>query len=64
MCRLCSNDEVTRRVNLYVFGSEDLDVCHKCEMALVNFARKLAHEHAMIRIAQALEAKEKNKELK
>jgi hypothetical protein len=30
-----------RNINLYVVGSEGLDVCHHCEMQIVAFARGL-----------------------
>jgi ribosome-binding protein aMBF1 (putative translation factor) len=45
-CRVCGGkvNEV-RNINLYVIGSEGLNVCHDCEMQLVEAAR------AMIRTA-------------
>ena len=43
LCTLCANNEekTTRFIPLYVFGSEGLNVCHECEMQLVEFARLL-----------------------
>ena len=41
MCMLCRSKEPERCIDLYVFGSEGLRVCHDCEMKLVEFARQL-----------------------
>uniref|UniRef100_A0A6M3LD36 Uncharacterized protein n=1 Tax=viral metagenome TaxID=1070528 RepID=A0A6M3LD36_9ZZZZ len=40
-CIICKEKGPIRNVNLYVIGSEGLDVCHNCEMELVHFARSL-----------------------
>lgn len=41
-CSLCLEQKETRYIDLYVFGSEGLRVCHDCEMVLVDFCRSLA----------------------
>ncbi len=38
-CRICANKTETRNVNLYICGSEGLDLCHECEMMIVEFVR-------------------------
>jgi hypothetical protein len=44
-CMICRNDkEETRHISLYVIGSEGLDICHECEMRIVEFARELMGE--------------------
>lgn len=41
-CMICLADsEPVRHINLYVIGSEGLDVCHHCEMQLVEHVRGL-----------------------
>ena len=40
-CIICKGKGPIRNINLYVIGSEGLDVCHNCEMELVHFARSL-----------------------
>lgn len=40
-CRICGNMDDLRHINLYVTGSEGLDICHDCEMRLVEFVRAL-----------------------
>ncbi len=41
VCRVCMDQTETRNVNLYVNGSESLDLCHSCEMMLVSFVCQL-----------------------
>jgi hypothetical protein len=41
-CRVCGTDNVeTRNLDLYVNGSEGLNACHDCEMAIVEYVRRL-----------------------
>lgn len=40
-CRLCYEDKETRNINLYVNGSEGLQLCHACEMSVVNTIREI-----------------------
>jgi len=46
-CRVCSSAREIRHLPLYVFGSEGLDICLKCEMQLVVLCRKLAQENTL-----------------
>ena len=41
-CRICnqSSDELTH-LSLYVFGSEGIDVCLNCRIAITEFVRQL-----------------------
>lgn len=40
-CTVCHIVQETKHLPLYVRGSEGLDVCHFCEMALVEVVREL-----------------------
>lgn len=41
-CMICHTpDQVTKHLPLYIRGSEGLDVCHFCEMALVEAIREM-----------------------
>ena len=40
-CRICGGLEQLRHVNLYVVGSEGLNLCHECEMKIVEHVRSL-----------------------
>jgi len=44
-CRICGDEDKVRNKNLYVSGSEGLDVCHGCEMEIVEFVRSRQYEH-------------------
>lgn len=41
MCRTCPSRAPTRHISIFAFGSEGLDVCHTCEMKIVEFVREL-----------------------
>jgi hypothetical protein len=36
-----STEEQVRHISLYVTGSEGLNICHECEMRLVNHVREM-----------------------
>ena len=40
MC--CQQDIMIRNINLYTNGSEGTELCHPCEMIVVNFIRSFA----------------------
>ena len=40
-CRICDNTAETRHLNLYVSGSEGVELCHPCEMSLVQHVRDM-----------------------
>ena len=42
LCDLRRESEETRHIPLYVYGSEGIQVCHNCEMGLVDHCRELA----------------------
>lgn len=42
-CWMCQEPGEIRNVDLYVIGSEGLNVCHKCEMKTVEFVRQQWH---------------------
>jgi hypothetical protein len=52
LCRACGApaDEV-RNINLYVIGSEGLNVCHDCEMQIVEFCRSMIRTATKARMA-------------
>jgi ribosome-binding protein aMBF1 (putative translation factor) len=41
-CYICKEDVEVRRIDLYVIGSEGIDVCHDCELILVDTARNFS----------------------
>lgn len=44
-CMICREDNVeVRHIPLYVIGSEGLEVCHSCEMEIVEHIRSLMYE--------------------
>jgi len=40
-CGICTNVEEVKHINLYITGSEGLNICHECEMRLVNYVREM-----------------------
>jgi len=41
MCDICRGEGDVRYIDLYIYGSEGLRVCHDCEMEIVEFIRRL-----------------------
>ena len=39
-CIICDQDEA-RNINMYVIGSEGLNLCVDCEMLVINYIRQL-----------------------
>ena len=60
-CRICDNTEDTRTLNLFVSGSEGLEVCHPCEMALVQHVRDIMHMASRARLSM-VRAKKRERE--
>ena len=60
-CRICDNTEDTRTLNLFVSGSEGLEVCHPCEMALVQHVRDTMHMASRARLSM-VRAKKRERE--
>jgi len=42
-CTICSNEGETTYLELYVIGSEGINVCLSCRIALVEFAKRMMH---------------------
>lgn len=40
-CMICGGCENVRNVNLYIVGSEGLNICHECEMDLLTHIRSM-----------------------
>jgi len=42
-CMICDdpNELCVKHFDLYIIGSEGLNVCHECEMKIVNYVRDL-----------------------
>ena len=38
-CTICNELKTTRYIDLYVIGSEGTNLCHRCEMLVVEFIR-------------------------
>lgn len=52
LCRCCGcREDAVRNINLYVIGSEGFDVCHDCEMKIVEFCRALTGTATKCRMA-------------
>lgn len=43
MCDMCLKVKETTHFNLYTSGSEGTNLCHKCEMAVVDFIVEQTH---------------------
>ena len=41
ICRICSSEEEIRNINLFVNGSEGINLCHFCEMSIVELIRRM-----------------------
>ncbi len=40
-CQICGAEEEIKFLPLYVSGSEGIDICHDCEMHIVEYLRSL-----------------------
>ena len=59
-CNICHQDAECRHLDLYVFGSEGVWLCHECEM-LVNAFIEMMARHRMRLVAMSYR-KEKRRE--
>ena len=48
---LCGQIKEIRNIELYVIGSEGLDVCHDCEMEVVAAVKAIANRKSLERMA-------------
>ena len=57
-CRICGREAgVVRHLPIYAFGSEGVDVCHECEMQLVDYIRQMTLFAGRVRKHAYLQAK-------
>lgn len=47
---MCLNDRDIRNIDLYVFGSEGLNVCQSCELSIVEYVRTVASSAGQARL--------------
>lgn len=46
-CNICGEEKDVRWKNLYLIGSEGIDICHPCEMDLLAYLRNKSREFSM-----------------
>lgn len=49
-CGICTETTNVRYIDLYVTGSEGLNVCHECEMRLVSYVRDMKSLTAKVKL--------------
>lgn len=42
MCNICSSPEETKHYSLYVTGSEGVNLCNACQIAVCEFIRRMS----------------------
>jgi len=52
ICRICGIKGQVKNINLYVFGSEGVDICHNCNMLLDEFVSLLARHRSRRQIME------------
>ena len=60
-CRICGTKGDTKHIDLYITGSEGLQVCRLCEMAIIDMIRIMMLVAAKARIATRKAIKEEEK---
>lgn len=45
MCTICHRKALCRHFDMYVFGSEGIELCHDCEMDVYGAIRERIYEH-------------------
>lgn len=55
---LCHERKETRFINLFVFGSEGLDICNECEMEVVESIREIRRNKAIKYLRDVMAKKE------
>lgn len=58
-CYVCKEATEIRNIDIYVIGSEGLNICHPCEMQMVEWLRVAANEGAEAHKQKWLEANRK-----
>lgn len=56
-CLICKQHTDVRWKNLYVIGSEGVNICHKCEMEIVHFVENRMMSHHRERVKEIKNAK-------
>lgn len=51
-CLICKEIQETRYIDLYIVGSEGLDICHGCEMEVVSAIKAIANQKSRERAAE------------
>lgn len=60
-CMICSGTNEVRNIDLYIIGSEGLNVCHQCEMLIVKYINGLRTVAAATKINFMKQQKKRNK---
>lgn len=58
-CLICQSEKEVRNINLYIIGSEGLDICHACEMGLVHHIHELRRIASMAKLLTYKQMKKK-----
>lgn len=58
-CNICHEDKEVRWKNLYLIGSEGINICHPCEMDLLAYLRKKSNEFAIAKKEKIKKSKER-----
>lgn len=62
ICFIChAEEEKLKHFSLYVMGSEGIDLCHLCEINVINFITILRESAGKTRIEQVKKNKKENK---
>ena len=63
-CMICSDNVNVRNVNLFIIGSEGLEICHACEMDLVTHIRAMRNmvNRGKLRMVQHDKNRERKKD--
>lgn len=57
MCKICHSENQVRNLNLYVNGSEGIDLCQECQMRIIKYIRELQNLASIARKHGYLKAK-------
>lgn len=41
LCSICQSANETRHLPIYISGSEGIEICHDCEMGIVEYLRNI-----------------------
>jgi len=60
-CNICGEDKDVRWKNLYLIGSEGIDICHPCEMDLLRYLENKSRDFHRAKIERIKRSKIKPK---